>query len=123
MKWKAFCSLFVLTLVSAGCAVGPNYKRPEVPVPATHRSESAFPAMPAAGGPQTLADVKWFELFRDEKLQQLIRRGTRNQLRRQDRSPEGAGGPGTRDCRAGAFVPVFERARHRRFPARCTTRA
>jgi outer membrane protein, multidrug efflux system len=73
MKWKAFCSLLILILVSAGCAVGPNYKRPEVPTPATHRSDSALPATPAAGGPQTLADVKWFELFRDEKLQQLIR--------------------------------------------------
>ena len=60
-----------LVLLSIGCAVGPNYKRPPYPIPLSHRSETALPA--AAPTPATLGDVKWFELFRDEKLQELIR--------------------------------------------------
>jgi outer membrane protein, multidrug efflux system len=62
-----------LLLLFAGCAVGPNYKRPEVPVPAAHRSDTALPAPPAAAAALTLGDVKWFDLFKDEKLQELIR--------------------------------------------------
>jgi multidrug efflux system outer membrane protein len=58
-------------LLSAGCAVGPNYKRPHYPIPPSHRSETALPA--AAPTPETLGDVRWFDLFRDDKLQELIR--------------------------------------------------
>lgn len=60
-------------LVSIGCAVGPNYKRPEYPVPPTHRSDTSLPAAAPTAAVPTLADVKWFDLFRDEKLQELIR--------------------------------------------------
>ena len=56
-----------------GCAVGPKYKRPEYPVPASHRSDTALPAAAPTAGVPTLADMKWFDLFRDEKLQELIR--------------------------------------------------
>jgi multidrug efflux system outer membrane protein len=62
-----------LMLLSVGCAVGPNYKRPDYPVPATHRSETALPAPSTAAPTQTFGDVKWFDLFRDDKLQELIR--------------------------------------------------
>jgi outer membrane protein, multidrug efflux system len=75
MNWKAYRALLIsliLSLLFAGCAVGPKYQRPEYPVPAGHRSETALPAPPAAAAP-TLGDMKWFDLFRDEKLQELIR--------------------------------------------------
>jgi multidrug efflux system outer membrane protein len=49
------------------CTMGPNYKRPVVPVPETHRG-----AAPDAAGPASLADLKWFELFRDDTLTQLV---------------------------------------------------
>ena len=62
-----------LALLSIGCAVGPNYKRPEYPVPPSHRSDTALPATPPTPGGPTLADMRWFDLFRDEKLQELIR--------------------------------------------------
>lgn len=52
-----------------GCAVGPNYARPTVPVPATFRSPEPLPEPQAA----SLADLKWFEVFKDEKLQDLMR--------------------------------------------------
>lgn len=76
MKWKASWSLLTLLcllLFSAGCAVGPNYKRPDYPVPPGHRSETALPAAAPAAPTLTLGDVKWFDLFQDEKLQELIR--------------------------------------------------
>src|SRR5581483_9563476 len=53
----------------AGCAVGPNYQRPRVNTPATFRAPSPLPQPEAA----SLADLKWFEVFHDEKLQELIR--------------------------------------------------
>src|SRR6476469_3345648 len=53
----------------AGCAVGPNYKRPQVGVPANFRAPAPLPEPQAA----SLADLKWFEVFHDEALQSLIR--------------------------------------------------
>jgi multidrug efflux system outer membrane protein len=56
------CTLFVFL---AGCTVGPNYKRPDVPAPAQHRGG-------AAPTDSSLADTKWPELFPDDTLKQLI---------------------------------------------------
>lgn len=53
----------------AGCAVGPNYQRPAVQVPATFRAPEPLPLSESS----SLADLKWFEVFRDEKLQDLER--------------------------------------------------
>jgi multidrug efflux system outer membrane protein len=53
----------------AGCAVGPNYKRPQVAVPGSFRAPNPVSEPQAA----SLADLKWFEVFHDEKLQDLIR--------------------------------------------------
>jgi NodT family efflux transporter outer membrane factor (OMF) lipoprotein len=52
-----------------GCAVGPNYARPTVPVPSNFRAPDPLPPPQAA----SLADLKWFEIFKDEKLQELTR--------------------------------------------------
>jgi outer membrane protein, multidrug efflux system len=76
MNWKAYRALLIslsLLLLFAGCAVGPKYQRPEYPVPPTHRSEAALPAVAPTAAAPTLGDMKWFDLFRDEKLQELIR--------------------------------------------------
>jgi outer membrane protein, multidrug efflux system len=64
---------FCFALLSVGCAVGPKYKRPDYPVPPSHRSDTALPATPPTAGVPTLADMRWFDLFRDERLQELIR--------------------------------------------------
>src|SRR5277367_4538106 len=53
----------------AGCTVGPNYKRPVVAVPDTFRAPEPLPPPQAA----SLADLKWFEIFKDEQLQELTR--------------------------------------------------
>jgi multidrug efflux system outer membrane protein len=52
-----------------GCTVGPNYHRPAVQVPTAFRA-----AEPTANTqPASLADMKWWEVFKDEQLQQLVR--------------------------------------------------
>jgi len=50
--------------------VGPKYHRPAAEPPNVFRG-GADPAPPA--DPASLADLKWFEVFRDERLQELIR--------------------------------------------------
>ena len=66
MRTQMIATLVTAGLVS-GCAVGPNYARPEVPTPAAFRADTAQADL------ASLADVKWFELFKDERLQEMIR--------------------------------------------------
>ena len=53
-------------LLLAGCTVGPNYHRPQIAVPDQFRN--AQPATEA----NSLADTKWFDLFQDDALKQLV---------------------------------------------------
>src|SRR5215469_5460383 len=52
-----------------GCTVGPNYQRPAVQVPQAFRSPEPLP------GPQanSFSDLKWWEVFKDEQLQDLVK--------------------------------------------------
>ena len=100
---KRTIAAFIVTLSASGCTLGPNYGRPPVDVPGEFRGPSApgqtatdpaapqakppaaGPAQqPAAGGagrpdqaPQdvapSIASQKWWELFQDPELQQLVR--------------------------------------------------
>ena len=54
-------------LLCAGCAVGPDYRRPAVETPATFRNEKA------TGNDHSFADIAWWEIYRDDRLQELIR--------------------------------------------------
>lgn len=90
---KSFLALLlcgVLLSVEA-CAVGPNYKRPAVNVPAMYRGAiaaeapatestppSAKPAGSSDGALTSLADEKWWEVFQDQELQALIRTALKN---------------------------------------------
>src|SRR5580693_7898775 len=61
---------FVLAVVAlTGCTVGPNYSRPSVSVPPNFRAPDPLPPAQAA----SFADLKWFEVFKDEQLNQLMR--------------------------------------------------
>ena len=65
--------LIVLILCSgfwAACAIGPNYKKPDLDVPADYKG--ALPA-DAGGNITSIGDQKWWEVFQDKKLQDLIR--------------------------------------------------
>jgi outer membrane protein, multidrug efflux system len=50
-----------------------KYERPQIPTPKTFRSDPA-----AQPDPQSLANLKWFEVFKDEKLQALIHEALAN---------------------------------------------
>jgi outer membrane protein, multidrug efflux system len=69
MKPRVF--LVLATMMLTGCLVGPNYSRPTVAVPENFRAPEPLPPPQAA----SFANLKWFEVFKDEKLQELIRTG------------------------------------------------
>ena len=60
----------VLACAVAGCTVGPDYRRPALPVPSEFRSLG--PENPVDVG--SIGDLKWWALFQDEALQSLLRR-------------------------------------------------
>ncbi|MGC2401533.1 MAG: TolC family protein, partial [Acidobacteriaceae bacterium] len=55
----------------AGCMVGPNYHRPAVQTPAVYRDLSPNPQLQAQAA--SYADLPWWQVFKDPKLQELIR--------------------------------------------------
>jgi multidrug efflux system outer membrane protein len=63
------CISLILGLLLAGCLVGPDYKRSAVEAPAVYRGDSQSPLASS----QPLGDEKWWEVFQDPVLQQLIR--------------------------------------------------
>ena len=69
MKKQLICGAVIFGLL-AGCTVGPKYRRPIVEPPAAFRGSSDTAT---ASDPGSLADLKWFEVFKDEQLQELIR--------------------------------------------------
>ena len=64
-------SVIAAATILSGCTVGPNYKRPDLDVPSTYRT--AAPGGAAADSAAGLGDAKWFDVFQDEQLQNLIR--------------------------------------------------
>jgi multidrug efflux system outer membrane protein len=63
-------ALCAFGLLSA-CMVGPNYHRPPVQTPATYRDLAANPQLQAQAA--SYADLPWWQVFKDPKLQELIR--------------------------------------------------
>jgi multidrug efflux system outer membrane protein len=60
----------VLFLLLAGCTVGPNYRKPQITPPQAFRNAGAEPESAAS-----LADLPWWDVFKDPVLQKLIRTG------------------------------------------------
>src|SRR6266446_4389534 len=67
MSYRAIAVLIAAGWMT-GCMVGPNYQRPAVQVPQTFRAPDPLPAPQA----ESLADLKWWEVFKDADLQQLV---------------------------------------------------
>ena len=61
----AFC---VIAILLTGCTMGPNYHRPPIQTPDAFRAPT-----PVGPDPASLADLKWWEVFKDEQLQELER--------------------------------------------------
>jgi multidrug efflux system outer membrane protein len=60
------------SLALAGCAVGPNYKRPSVPVP------QGFYGEERAAEARSIADAAWWDVFDDPVLKGLVDEALRN---------------------------------------------
>ncbi len=67
---KRLTMLAVFVSLLSGCTVGPKYRRPVIEPPAAFRGSGDTAA---ASDPGSLADMKWFEVFKDDQLQELIR--------------------------------------------------
>ena len=63
-----------VALAITGCAVGPNYQRPKLATP------EAFRFAGGAEQAQSIADMKWWDVFEDVMLQDLIREAITNNL-------------------------------------------
>jgi outer membrane protein, multidrug efflux system len=66
---SSYIAIGTAALLLAGCTVGPNYRRPQIESPAAFRAPAP---LPQAEG-DSLANLKWFEVFRDPQLQEMIR--------------------------------------------------
>lgn len=66
---KYLSCLGLLALLLTGCTVGANYHRPAIQTPDTFRAPTPVPHADSA----SLADLKWWEVFKDEQLQELER--------------------------------------------------
>jgi len=62
------CLLFLLS----GCAVGPHYQRPKVNVPTEYRDAEKLAQQ------ASIADLPWWEVFKDERLKNLVQTALAN---------------------------------------------
>ncbi len=60
----------LLAIAISGCAIGPNYARPELHEPPRFRDHAEEQA--------SIADLPWFEVFEDPMLQELVREALAN---------------------------------------------
>ncbi len=97
---KKLATIVMLISLGTGCTVGPNYKRPSVDVPGGFRgaaptADGAQPdtrpaekkpesqpgqsaAQPSQSAAVSIGDEKWWEVFQDKQLQDLIRTALKN---------------------------------------------
>ena len=119
-------ALLSAALLLAGCAVGPNYKRPTVAVPTAYRG--TLPDSTPQAEAASLGDQKWWDIFQDEQLRTLIRTALQQNydvriaasrileakaqlgITRADQFPTVSGGAGIADVRTAQskFLPAFE---------------
>src|SRR5258708_2638488 len=102
MRRSSWTSFVISTLLLAGCAVGPNYKRPQVAVP---RQWTVAAARGTAATPIEKDD--WWSSFQDPELNSLVERSAKQNLdlkvalvRVQEARP------GVGVARSGCFPPI-----------------
>lgn len=74
MTLRLTATVIAITLLTA-CKAGPGYRRPAIATPQTFRGSSGTAS---ANDPTSLGDLKWFEVFKDERLRELIRTAQAN---------------------------------------------
>src|ERR1700747_698503 len=75
MRRLSWASFVISTLLLAGCAVGPNYKRPQV---AVQRKWTVAAARGTAATPIEKDD--WWSSFQDPELNSLVERSAKQNL-------------------------------------------
>ena len=65
---KRYIIISAIAAIFAACAVGPNYRRPIVSAPDVFRGGTDIPTTDS----RSIGDLKWFEVFKDDQLRQLI---------------------------------------------------
>jgi multidrug efflux system outer membrane protein len=125
---RKFIALMSIAVLSCGCAVGPNYKKPTATVPVTYRGLAPEEMGKTESG--SIGDQKWWEVFQDEQLRSLIRTALQQNydvriagarilqaqaqlgITRADQFPSVSGGADIADQRTAksAFLPAFERS-------------
>jgi multidrug efflux system outer membrane protein len=127
---RRLATLLILVF-ACGCAVGPNYRKPAVNVPPSYRGVT--PEEAAKGEARSLADEKWWEVFQDEQLKELVKTALQQNynvriaatrilqaqaqlgITRADQFPTIAGDAGAtneRNARS-KFLPAFETSANR----------
>ena len=69
-KLTPFMAAMMISALVAGCAVGPNYHRPDVQIPTAYRDLRENPEVQAQAA--SYADLAWWQVFQDPQLQELI---------------------------------------------------
>lgn len=64
--------IIFVAILQAGCTLGPNYKRPKVDTPTVYRGVDQ---MAGSQNVPSLGNEKWWAVFQDPQLQELIRAG------------------------------------------------
>jgi multidrug efflux system outer membrane protein len=64
--------LTALCLLLPGCAVGPNYRRPNIDLPAQFRGA------PELSGTNLLSELPWWDFFKEARLKELVRTALTN---------------------------------------------
>src|SRR5215471_8557416 len=70
MNMRLLTGALLAGALLASCTVGPKYSRPAIKSPDVFRGADPN----TASDPTSLGDLKWFEVFKDEQLQALIRK-------------------------------------------------
>lgn len=78
MTGKPIPLLAMTAVLLAGCAMAPNYTRPEAPVPAAWPGGAAYDNGQASPGAPAAAELAWREFFTDERLRKVIETALNN---------------------------------------------
>jgi len=68
---RVLVTVILASSLISGCMVGPNYHRPVVQTPTVYRDLSENPQTRAQAA--SYADLRWWQVFQDPQLQELIR--------------------------------------------------
>jgi outer membrane protein, multidrug efflux system len=76
-KLRVGAIVLSVLLSLCGCAVGPNYKRPDISAPVQYRGVTATPTGQAPSG-QPFGEMQWESVFQDQALQTVLKEALTN---------------------------------------------